>query len=207
MAIWCKLLSVMKHALELYDSLKDSFDYVCSNWLRLSLTDQTRFDAQVILAASSFLFDNLFAKENAGAELTQQAKEDLERSFQPSKLSSTATTLRLQMSGDEFQLGTSPFRSYVRWVAEEEPIILDAYKDLLGRLVFVTVEAIVNLIMENEKDVAQTLVSEYFFLNLTHVFYLEYRGLFGSKFSMQKSAPFFLDVEEQFETIRAQILD
>ena len=197
----------MKHALELYDSLKDSFEYVCSNWLRIDITDHTKKDGFVILTAASFLFDNLFAKENAGSELTRLAQEDLENSFQPSSLSSTATTMRLQMSGEEFQLGTSPFRDYVRWVSEEEPLMLDAYKDLLGRLVFVTVEGIVNLILEQETKVPQTLISEYVFLNITHTFYLAYRDLFRSNFSMQKSAAFFLDVEEQFEVIRAQILD
>ena len=197
----------MKHATDLYDALSETFDYVCKDWLRIDITEHTRNDSRVILAAASFLFDNLFAKEDAGKDLTAAVAQELGASFRAADLSTTATTLRLEMAGDEFQMGTSPFRDYIRWVGEVESIVLQGYSDMLGRLAYVTIEALVNLIIEQEKDANPTRVSEYVFLNIVHEYYLAFRTLMGGQFSAQKSAPFFLDVEEQFESIRAQILD
>ncbi|MBQ4254789.1 MAG: hypothetical protein II721_02165, partial [Bacilli bacterium] len=63
----------MNHAKNNYEILTDAFDYAVRNWLRLDMTEGAMKEATVIHIACTFLLDNLFAKENAGRELTKLA--------------------------------------------------------------------------------------------------------------------------------------
>ena len=201
------MLLPMKRAIGLYDELKDIFDYTCESWLRLSPTETTVNDSRVILAAASFLFDNLFVQEDAGTEITKEAASDLGHSFAPNRLSQKATVMRLAMSGDDFSLGDSPLRNYIKWVGESEPDALASYKDDYGKLALVTIEELVNLIVAEEKDCTPLRVSELLFLNITEVFFHAYAALLGPRVKKIDSAPYFLSVAEQNERIRAEIGD
>lgn len=198
----------MKKSLSLYEDLKEAFDYLCLSWFKYHPTPSTVDDARVILAASAFLFDNLFAKENAGREVTAAAAKDLGNSFRPRALSEMATKIRLEMSADDFNHGGTTLRDYVRWVAEEHPVILDALKDNYGLLVMATAEEISALINHENKDHLVPLeVAELTMLNMAQVFFLVYKECFGTAFLKNPSAPFFLDVESEMERINKEITD
>ena len=68
----------MKKATILFDELLDGFVYTVKSWLHLDLADNTIRDATIIAASSAFLFDKLFAKENAG-EKKEMLGQKLER--------------------------------------------------------------------------------------------------------------------------------
>ena len=100
----------MKKATILFDELLDGFVYTVKSWLHLDLADNTIRDATIIAASSAFLFDKLFAKENAGEEITQAAGESLGRDYDAKSLSNMATKIRLAMAGSDFEMGHSPLR-------------------------------------------------------------------------------------------------
>ncbi len=136
----------MKRAISLYDDLKSAFDYLTSSWLRYSVNEKTEKDACVILLAGAFLFDNLFAKENAGGEITALAAKELGKDFKANALADMATKLRLAMSEEHFASGGSALRDYIQWVGEEHPVILEAPKDNYGLLPLVIAEEIAALL-------------------------------------------------------------
>ena len=200
----------MNKSLLLYDDLKNAFDYLCVSWLRYHPNESTVDDANVLLAASSFLFDNLFAKENSGAAITQTAAKDLGASFRAKALSEAATKIRLGMSAEDIVKGGTNTRDYIKWVAEEHPVILDALKDQYGLLVVATSEEICSLILsqnQDNKDMVPLEVAELTLLNLAQAFFLVYKECFGMSFLRNPSAPFFQDVEEEMERINKEITD
>ena len=197
----------MKHATELYEELKDRLDYTLSSWLHIQVTHEEEMKSRTILVASAFLFDNLFAKEDAGKQLTQAASEDQGANFVPKALSETATLLRVNMSSSLFADGKSPLRDYLRWVKESEPDVESWQADNYGKLVIVTVEELVNLFTAKPGHNEPLRVAELLFLNLTEAFAFSYKELLGPRFLSQKSQPYFASVSEAMEGIRAEIRD
>ena len=197
----------MKRAISLYDDLKSAFDYLTSSWLRYSVNEKTEQDAEVILFASAFLFDNLFAKENAGAEITALAAKELGKDFKANDLADTATRLRLAMSAEHFASGGSALRDYVLWVGEEHPVILETVKDNYGLLPLVTAEAIAGLLLEQNEHFLPTEVAELSFLNFMTTFHLNYKEMEGALFNTRPSAAAFLDVEDEMDRITKETLN
>ena len=94
----------MNKAISIYEDLVDGFLYTAKDWLHLDLADKTIQEGKEISAAASFLFDNLFLKENAGAAISKAAREDLGNDFRPERLGSLATKMRLAISWKELPL-------------------------------------------------------------------------------------------------------
>ncbi len=192
--------------LEIYELLKDAFFYATGNWLRMDLSEGNRKDALNIIAGASFLFGRLFAKENPGEELTKAVYEDQETRFNAKDISEATTKLKLLMTGDDFAKGSSAFRNYLTWVAEAEPLVLEAFKDDQGMLCLVTIDSLVGLLPKDQQNEA-THIAEIVFLNIAQAFLLSYKGLYGPKLVGLRSSPFFFDLESSFERIRASIED
>ena len=194
-------------ATEFYEELKNTFQYLCVSWFKYRPNQSTEDDANVILAASAFLFDNLFVKENAGSALTSAAAADLGASFKPRALSEMATKIRLGMSESDISRGGTTLRDYIQWVADEHKVILDVLRDQYGLLVVSTAEELTNLIVHENKDLIPIEVAELTLLNLTQCFHLAYLELFGSAFHRNPSAPYFIDVQSEMERITKEITD
>lgn len=197
----------MKRAISFYDDLKSAFDYLTSSWLRYSVNEKTEQDAEVILFAAAFLFDNLFAKENAGAEITALAAKELGKDFKANDLADMATKLRLAMSAEHFATGGSALRDYVLWVGEEHPVILETVKDNYGLLPLATSEAIAALLLEQNEHFLPTEVAELSFLNFMTTFHLNYKEMDGALFNTRPSAAAFLDVEDEMDRITKETLN
>lgn len=197
----------MSHARDTYETLKDAFDYALSNWLRLDMTSGSEKEATNIHIACAFLIDNLFAKENAGRELTQIAKEELGNDFDPSKLSEEATKMRLLMSGDDFASGHSPLRDYLYWIAQEKEEVLEAFKDDAGKLTLVYADELATLTCIEHTEVERVRIAEIIFLNVTNAMTLILKGILKERFRSLESYTFFEDVEFEFESIRKRIED
>lgn len=197
----------MKRALSLYDDLFSAFDYLTSSWLRYRVNERTEQEAKVILFAGSFLFDNLFAHEGAGHEITALAAKELGADFKANDLAETATRLRLAMNEEHFASNGSPLRDYLLWVAEEHAVIMNATKDLYGLLPLVVAEAVSSLLMEQNDHFLATEVAELSFLTYMTTFHLNYKELEGPRFNVHDSAPAFLDVEDEMERITKEIVN
>ena len=194
-------------ALQLYDELKNAFEYLCHSWLRYEPNQSTMDDANVILSASAFLYDNIFAKEGAGRAVTSETAKDLGNAFRPRALSEAATKIRLGMSQEDILKGGTTLRDYIKWVAEEHAVILDALKDDYGLLVVATAEEIANLIITQHKEAIPLETAELTLLNLAQAFHLFYKEQYGVAFARNPSAPFFLDVDDEMERINKEITD
>ena len=200
----------MKKALTAFEDLMDGFRYTADSWLRLDLAEATFADASLVAGASAFLFDNLFAKENAGAELTAAVAQEFPKgSFDPNALSAMATKIRLAMVGNDFYLGSSPLRDYLKWISDAEPTVMEGYLDDYGRLVLLTAEEFTNLIVKEENVHDSPMhVAELVFLTTAERFSCFYRDLLGlAEFRMLKSYAFFESIDEQMERIRREIVD
>ncbi len=197
----------MNRALTLYEDLKNNFEYLCRSWLKVKPEPATEKDAIVILAASAFLFDNLFAKENAGRAITAEAAKDLGTAFKPQVLSEMATKIRLGMSADDITGSSTVLRDYIKWVAEEHPVILDALKDNYGLLVVATAEELSSLIIHEFKDLIHVEAAELTLLSLTQTFLYAYKEAYGPAFFRNPSAEYFKDVASEMERINKEITD
>lgn len=197
----------MKKAVSFYEDSKDRLDYTISSWLHLSLGESEEVKTKTILGAASFLFDNLFAKEDAGRDLTQAVHDDLGTLFSAKALSDMATLIRVNMSSDVFAAGQSPLRDYLKWVAESEPEAGAWINDNAGKLVICTAEEIVNALLERKPNCEPLRVAELLFLNLTEAFAFIYKETMGPRFYGLKSYPYFESVLEAMEGIRGEIRD
>ncbi len=197
----------MKQALDCYEQLIDTFDYSTSSWLRMDIQKRTREEALNILCAASYLFDNLFAEEDAGSELTRAVYENLLESYNAKALAQKATFLRLNMDKGTYEKGGTPFRDYYNWILPSEPDLVHALSDQAGLLAFSTIDAIVTLLSEQNKECAPLRVAEIIFLNFTRTFERIFKGHFGVKFTELDSRYYFTSVEEEFERIRGTIAD
>ncbi|HBS02777.1 MAG TPA: hypothetical protein DEA63_02795, partial [Firmicutes bacterium] len=68
-----------------------------------------------------------------------------------------------------------------------------------------TIDAIVSLLAQDNKEAAPLRISEIIFLNVTRTFERIFRAHFGPAFQSLRSSAYFISVEEQFERIRASI--
>ena len=194
-------------SLDLYENLKEAFDYLCRSWLRYTPNQATMDDANVLLAASAFLYDNLFAKESAGRAITNAAAADLGSSFRPRALNEAATKIRLGMSEEDVLKGGTQLRDYIRWVAEEHPVILESLKDDYGLLVVALAEEVSSLVITENKELIPLEAAELTLLNLAQAFHLFYKEQYGVAFAKNPSAAFFADVDEEMERINKEITD
>ena len=118
-----------------------------------------------------------------------------------------ATKIRLEMSEEDILRGGTNTRDYIKWVAEEHPVILDALKDKYGLLVVATSEELAALIIGENKDLIPLEVAELTLLSMAQVYFLVYKENFGKAFLANPSASFFLDVEFEMERINKEITD
>ena len=197
----------MKFAEKTFEDLQDAFLYCVNDYLHDSLLPASEEDAYYVLAASAFLLDNLFAKENAGPEVTQIAKNNITGSLNPKKLNTLATKMRLNLTGEDFARGKSQFRDYLNWIMDSEEVVKDAFADMAGRLVLVTVDELTSIVCQDLHEVEPMRVAEMLFIAIGARFDLLYRELFGPRFMTLKSIAFFLDLEEQGERIRSELAD
>ncbi len=199
----------MNKAISIYEDLVDGFLYTAKNWLHLDLADKTVQEGKEISAAASFLFDNLFLKENAGAAISKAAREDLGNDFRPERLGSLATKMRLAMTGNDFMEGTSPLREYIKWVTDYEPAVRNAPLDDAGKLVLVVAEEFTNLLLrENQDEKAPMHIAEIVFLTTADKFRLFFLDSLGREaFRVFRSYPFFESIETEMERIRTEIYE
>ena len=197
----------MKQALDCYEQLTDTFDYVTSSWLRMDIQKATRNEALNILGAASYLFDNLFAEEDAGSDITRAVYEDLLDAYNAKSLSQKATSLRLCMDKETYEKGGTAFRDYYNWILPSEPELVHAVSDEAGLLAFATIDAIVSLLAEQNKECAPLRTAEIIFLNFTRTFERIFKAHYGVNFMELSSRNYFTSVEEEFERIRANIGD
>ena len=197
----------MKQALDCYEQLTDAFDYATSSWLRMEIQKRTREEALNILGAASYLFDSLFAEENAGSDITRAVYDDLLENYDAKALAQKATSLRLNMDKGTYEKGGTPFRDYYNWILPSEPDLVHALSDQAGLLSFATIDAIVTLLSEQNKECAPLRIAEIVFLNFTRAFERIFKAHYGVNFTELQSRYYFNSVEEEFERIRASIGD
>ncbi len=197
----------MKQALDCYEQLIDTFDYATSSWLQMEIQKRTREEALNILGAASYLFDNLFAKEDAGSDITRAVYENLLADYDAKTLAQKATSLRLNMDKGTYEKGGTPFRDYYNWILPSEPDLVHALSDQAGLLAFATIDAIVTLLCDQNKECAPLRTAEIVFLNFTRTFERIFKAHFGVNFAELDSRYYFASVEEEFERIRATIGD
>lgn len=194
-----------------FEELLDCFDYTVRNWLRFDYNEGQRNDAVVICAAGAFLFDNLFTKRNEGTALTAAAANEfsIPDSFDPKALPNMATKIRLAMAGNDFEMGKSPLRDYLRWISPTEPAVMTAYADNEGKLALLIAEEFTNLLLqENDAHESPMHVAELVFLNVFQLFDSFYKNFFGLiGFREKKSYACFASVIESMESIRKAIAD
>ncbi len=194
----------MKNAINAYEQLLDAFHYALHSWLNVKITEHGNIEAKEMTAAACFLLDNLYAKEEAGPELSLLAAADLGKAYSPTHLMDKATEMRVFMSGEDFSLGQSPVRDYIRFVAKTEESITKCYSDNAGKLVVVYADMLTNLVVEECPEVHPMRIAELVFLVITEEFGRLYREILHNAFLALASAPYFLGVEEAMERIRKE---
>lgn len=194
----------MKNAINAYEQLLDAFHYALHSWLNVKITEHGNIEAKEMTAAACFLLDNLYAKEEAGPELSLLAAADLGKAYSPTRLMDKATEMRVFMSGEDFSLGQSPVRDYIRFVAKTEESITKCYSDNAGKLVVVYADMLTNLVVEECPEVHPMRIAELVFLVITEEFGRLYREILHNAFLALASAPYFLGVEEAMERIRKE---
>ena len=142
----------MKKALDVYEELKDASEYALSDWLRLPMDDDLSFDLINLNAAAAYLFDRLFAKENAGEDVTKLAQSDLMEKYDPKALSDVATDLLLRTKQADFEKDNGDFAEYYRFIIQSEDYVKEAVKDEEGLLCLVYLERLVSLIMRRAEE-------------------------------------------------------
>lgn len=194
----------MKNAINAYEQLLDAFHYALHSWLNVKITEHGNIEAKEMTSAACFLLDNLYAKEEAGPELSLLAAADLGKAYSPTHLMDKATEMRVFMSGEDFSLGQSPVRDYIRFVAKTEESITKCYSDNAGKLVVVYADMLTNLVVEECPEVHPMRIAELVFLVITEEFGRLYREILHNAFLALASAPYFLGVEEAMERIRKE---
>lgn len=194
----------MKNAINAYEQLLDAFHYALHSWLNVKITEHGNIEAKEMTAAACFLLDNLYAKEEAGPELSLLAAADLGKAYSPTHLMDKATEMRVFISGEDFSLGQSPVRDYIRFVAKTEESITKCYSDNAGKLVVVYADMLTNLVVEECPEVHPMRIAELVFLVITEEFGRLYREILHNAFLALASAPYFLGVEEAMERIRKE---
>lgn len=195
----------MEKALDAYEQLKDASTYVLEDWLRLPISKDLSSQILYLNGASAFLFDRLFAKENAGMAISLAVKTDLMEVYVPETLSDLAAELLLRLKSFDPEKDPGDFSEYYRFIIQTEDYVPDGLRDDQGKLALIYIEKLVNLIMDANKDQSGLKVGEIVFLNLTDAWRLIYKGFFGPRFMSLQSFQYFEGVNEESERIRADI--
>jgi len=195
----------MKNAINVFAELQDATAYALKDWLRLPLEEEDEAETINLNAAAAFLFDRLFAKENAGSEITAAAKDELKDRFNPHKLSLLASELLTRTKGIDFEKDPSPFSQYYRFIVKTENYVKKGLEDEQGLLTLVYIEKFVSIVMKAHRDQSNLRVGEIAFVNLTASWRLIYKDFYQERFTSLQSYPYFEGVEEAAEQIRSAI--
>ena len=98
----------MKNAINAYEQLLDAFHYVLHSWLNIKITERGNLEAKEMTAAACFLLDNLYAKEDVGAELSVLVAADLGKVYNPTHLMDKATEMLLKAAKEADNNTLSP---------------------------------------------------------------------------------------------------
>lgn len=195
----------MKNAINVFTELQDATAYALKDWLRLPLEEDDGAEIINLNAATAFLFDRLFAKENAGSEITAAAKDELKDRFNPHQLSLVASELLTRTKGIDFEKDPSPFSQYYRFIVKTENYVKKGLEDEQGLLALVYIEKFVSIVMKAHRDQSNLRVGEIAFVNLTASWRLIYKDFYQERFTSLQSYPYFEGVEEAAEQIRSAI--
>ena len=180
----------------------DTYEYACKSWLHLELSPTQMEELTATAAASAFLFHKMILKEDKGAEITKEAAD-----IPALTLRNKATALRLKMAGNELLRGGTSFRDYFIWIKDAVPEAQLSGTDNESLLVLSVADEVVDLILKERPKVAPTLLCEIVYLYTVHFFRMEMLISCPNQFRKCRSFPFFEATEEDFEQIRAQIID
>lgn len=196
----------MKHALDLFSLLLDQFDYTVDSFLRLDISKGAKEEAVYVIGAASFLLDKMFAKEDAGKEITDVAKEELTR-FDPSKLMDNATSMHIAINGDKLFQDNSPLKEYLDWLKpiESAPTYLTC--DNYGRLALSAADKLISIVADDQTNESKLRISEMLFLNISNVFYHTYLNMGLDDFKNKNSFIGFKSIDESLDEIRKNIYD
>lgn len=196
----------MKHAENAFQLLLDQYEYTLNSYLRLDLSNKTLDEIKIVIAGSSFLFDKLFAKENAGKEITSLVEEEIDN-LNLEALVNEATKLRISMDKKEILVKGSPLKKYIDWLSktEEAPSYLTC--DNYGRLALATLDEIVSITCDEQSSESHLRITELLFLNIVDAFYQIYMNLDGQIFKKHNSYIGFKQINEALDDIRKHIYD
>ena len=197
----------MKFALNVFEELKDSVDYTIRSWLNTEVSSLCHDNLINIIGATAFNFDNLFAKQNAGNDISKIVYEN-SFDYKRDELSNAATTLRFKMNNKVFDQGESEFKNYFIWISNQEEVLKFAYKDSAGQLILASIDMIVSSIVADKKETIPAMrIAELVFLNLVNTFNLLYKEFFKDRYKQLECYLFLNEIEVASEQIRAQISD
>lgn len=197
----------MKFAEYFFEELLDTLNYTAKSWLNTEISQHCMDNCVSIIGASAFNFDHIFCKEKAGLEISKLVFDN-SYNFKKDVLSNNATSLRLLMTGKEYDQGRSEFGNYFLWISKQETPLMYAYKDKAGQLILATIDLIVSEICEDKKDTIPAFrIAELYFLSLVNTFTLLYKEFFKDKYKELDSFLFLEEIENASQSIRAQIAD
>lgn len=196
----------MKHAIDAFTLLLDQFEYTVDSFLRLDISSGAKEEAINVIAASSFLLDKIFAKEDAGKEITLLAKEELSK-FDPSKLLDNATSIKLSMASKKLFEDASALKEYLDWLkpVESAPSYLTC--DDYGRLALVCIDKLSSIVVDDQNAQARLRICEMMFLNISDSFYQIYLNISPEDFKQKNSYIGFKSINESLDDIRKHIYD
>lgn len=196
----------MKHAIDAFTLLLDQFEYTVDSFLRLDISSGAKEEAINVIAATSFLLDKIFAKEDAGKEITLLAKEELNK-FDPSKLLDNATSIKLSMASDKIFEDASALKEYLDWLkpVENAPSYLTC--DDYGRLALACIDKLSSIVVDDQNAQARLRICEMIFLNISDSFYQIYLNINPEDFKQKNSYIGFKSIDESLDDIRKHIYD
>ncbi|HBM70939.1 MAG TPA: hypothetical protein DD377_06365 [Firmicutes bacterium] len=196
----------MKHAENAFQLLLDQYSYTIDSYLRLDLSSKTLDEIKIVLGGSSFLIDKLFAKENAGKEITKLIEEEIDNP-NLEKLVDEAAKLKLAMDKKEILPKGSPLKNYLDWLRKSEDAPSYLTCDSYGRLALATLDDIVSLTCDEQSSESHLRITELLFLNIVDAFYQIYMNLDSDTFKRHNSYIGFKQIDAALDDIRKHIYD
>lgn len=111
------------------------------------------------------------------------------------------------MDKGNYESRGTPFRDYYQWLLPSEPELSCALLDQAGLLSFATMDALITLLSEQNKECAPLRIAEVIFLNITRSFERILKSHYGESFASIPSSRYFSSVEDEFSLIRSSIED
>ncbi len=196
----------MKHAENAFQLLLDQYSYTIDSYLRLDLSNKTIDEIKIVLGGSSFLIDKLFAKENAGKEITNLIEEEMDNP-NLEKLVDEATKLKMAMDKKEILSKGSPLKNYLDWLRKSEDAPSYLTCDNYGRLALATLDDIVSITCDEQSSESHLRITELLFLNIVDSFYQIYMTLDSATFKKHNSYIGFKQINAALDDIRKHIYD